>query len=101
MNKALEKLKELGVKLRDSGFPVILLQDPLTKKPSITFTLFLASGLMALLALIGKAVTALGGIDFTSAKELLLVTGGIYLGRQFQKLGSEATAETEKKEGEQ
>ena len=83
---AMEKLREVGAKLRDSGIPTILLQDPLTKLPSLTFTMVAVSFGMCLLALMGKTVALLGGLDYQNCKDLLTITGVGYLGRQGQKL---------------
>lgn len=88
-----EKLKEYANKLRDAGIPVVVLQDPVTKKPSVTFSMLVVSFTMCVLALIGNMVDLVGGIDFDNSKDLLMITGTAYLGRQWQKLGEDKTEE--------
>lgn len=96
---AKEKLLDLATKLKENGLPIILLQDPVTDTPSITFTMVVASFVMCILA-----VNGLANLDFASCKELLTLTGAGYLGRQTQKLfsGSEEEVQTPPtpKEGE-
>ena len=81
-----EETKKLLSKFRDTGIPTIILQDPVKKKPSITYTMLIINFALCLAALIGKVDDAFGGIEFNEAKELLWITGGLYFGRQFQKL---------------
>lgn len=91
---AKEKLLGLATKLKENGLPIILLQDPVTDTPSITFTMIVASFVMCILA-----VSGLASLDFASCKELLTLTGAGYLGRQTQKLFESPSEETPK-EGE-
>ena len=92
--RAIKELKKILNKLRDTGMPIIILQDCLTKKPSITFTMLLINFSLCIAALIGGVSEAFGGIDFKNATDLLWITGGLYFGRKFQKI-EDTSKETE------
>lgn len=80
-----EKIKEL----QDKGLPIVLLQDNITKKPSITFTFFVISGAMVILGLIGKFVKVAGGIDIDNALNFFYGCGAMYIGRKFTSKSGE------------
>lgn len=92
MNKA----EQLLQRIKEKGIPVLVLEDPLKKQPSVTFTMMAVAFLMCLLGLIGKTVDMLGGINFADSLELLKVTGLAYLGRQWMKKGDVTNIEENK-----
>lgn len=92
----MEELKKLLGKFRDTGVPTIILQDGLTKKPSITYTMLVINFSLCIAALVGGVADAFGGIDFENAKELLWITGGLYFGRKFQKIAEPKEEKEEK-----
>lgn len=81
-----KELKKLLTSMRDSGVPTIILQDPLKKQPSITYTMLIINFVLCIAASVGKLNDALGGVDFGQVSQLMWITGGLYFGRQFQKL---------------
>lgn len=66
----MEKIKELIKQLQDKGLAIIILQDPLTKLPSITFTM----------ALISFVTDQLKHTD--ASLNSFIVCAGLYLGRK-------------------
>src|SRR6266487_3486677 len=82
----MDKIKGFFKKLNESGLPVPIFRDGVTGKPSITFTLFYLNGIIAIGGLLGRFSKLVSNVDVDAAKELLLVTGGIYLGRQVSKM---------------
>ena len=92
-----EELKKLFKSLRDTGVPTIILQDPVKKTPSITYTMLIINFILCVAGTVGKLNEALGGVDFDQASELMWVTGGLYFGRQFQKLVGPSSEKTEEK----
>ena len=82
----MDKLKELIAKLKEKGLDLtfLMVQDVKTKEPSVTFTLFLINGVLALLSLFDKIKASESlGLNFQNTKDLLMVTGAMYLGRKF------------------
>lgn len=82
----MDKLKELLAKLKAKGLDLtfLMIQDVKTKDPSITFTLFMINGVLALLSLFDKIKAAETlGLNFQNTKDLLIVTGAMYFGRKF------------------
>lgn len=77
----IENLKSLIRKWNETGYPNFVLQDKMTGKPSITYTLFYINGIIAVGGLLGRFANLVAGVDADAAKELLIVTGGLYLGR--------------------
>lgn len=95
----MEKLKQLLQSLKDKGLDLtfLMIRDVKTKEPSATFTFFVFSGIAALLALFDKTKLSLNlGLNYDNARDLLIVTGCLYLGR---KVTSGSTT-TETKQGE-
>lgn len=78
-----EQLKQCIKKLQDNGLPIVLLQDVVTKKPSITFSFFVISGALVVLGLIGKFADLSGGIDIENALSFFYGSGAMYVGRKF------------------
>ena len=80
MNNLAEKIKAAIKDLQDKGVPIFVLQDPLTKQPSITFSFFVVAGLTCLLATI-ESVKIFAGINFSEIKEFFDMCMWAYLGR--------------------
>lgn len=99
----MDKLKELLAKLKENGldlsplFNFLVLKDFNTGQKSITYTMFLVSGLLSVVSLFDKvkAVSELG-LNFQSCKELLIVTSMTYLGRKFISTGGTTVESKEK-----
>lgn len=75
-----DKVKEVLRKLQDKGIPICVFQDPITKLPSITFSFFLVSGLVCLLAAFDN-VKAFAGINYDEIKDFFDMCMWAYLGR--------------------
>lgn len=70
--------------LLNKGVTVPILKDPVTKKPSITFTTVVISFIIAAVALsktLGK------DLSFSDALSLYVASSFLYLGRKFQNTG--------------
>lgn len=65
-------MKELIKRLQEAGLPIIILKDPLSLQPSITFTFAVVSFILCC---------------FTPEKyiELFLICAGTYLGRKITR----------------
>lgn len=96
-----DKVKEILKKLQDKGIPICVFQDPITKLPSITFSFFLVSGVVCLLASFDN-VKVLSGINYDEVKDFFDMCMWAYLGRSAIKasLGTPGAKEEEKKENE-
>lgn len=70
----LEKIKALIKQLQDKGLPIVLLQDPITKLPSLTFSM----------ALISFITDQLRQTDASSNS--MMICAGLYLGRSIGKV---------------
>lgn len=75
-----EKIKSIIKDLQDRGVPVPVFRDPLLKTPSITFSFFLAAGLVCLASTI-DSIKAFSGINFNESKEFFDMCSWVYLGR--------------------
>jgi energy-converting hydrogenase Eha subunit C len=87
-----EFLKNKYTELAAKGVPILVLQDPLTKLPSITFTFFVLSGLICLLATL-DFVKIFAGINFEEIKQFFDMCSYVYVGRSAVKamLGTNET----------
>lgn len=81
----MQKLKELIQKLNEKGVPLPVLQDMVTKKPSITYSTFIVATLIYIVSLFDAAQKALGGIDKAESGEFFLIAAGLYLGRAMSR----------------
>ncbi len=81
----LDKLKELIKELQDKGIPVIFLRDPITKLPSVSLTLLLASFILSIFSLINKFAKIVDGVDVDNTLQLLIITASLYFGRSLSK----------------
>lgn len=98
--KPIDKIKELILKMNDAGIPVPLLRDPDKDGPSITFTFFYLSGMLALASLIGKFTKVFGEIDVSGSVYLFISAAGIYTARKMTSDGKTVTIEQEKNKEE-
>lgn len=92
----MEKIKQIIKDLQDKGLPIIMLQDVITKKPSITFTFFVLSGIMCLLAAVD--VKILSELNFDEALKFFDACSMVYVGRSAVKALTKT--EEKKEEGE-
>ena len=74
MNDIIENLKKNGLR-------IIIFVDPITQKQSITFTFFVISGLLKILAAFSK-YKYLTGLNVEEINNFFLVAGGMYIGRK-------------------
>jgi hypothetical protein len=89
-----QPLQEFIKKIKDRGVPIPMIQDPVTKLPSVTLTFSVLSFNVALLGLLGKVADMFKGIDVQQAIYLFGVSAGLYLGRKM----TNGTLSVEKKE---
>ena len=80
----MEKLKELIRQMNEKGIPVPILQDPLKREPSVTFTFFFIAGVLWTVALVGKWNNVLN-INLNECQEFFSNAAYIYLGRSLIK----------------
>jgi len=80
----MEKIKELIRKMNENGIPVPILQDPIQRQPSVTFTFFFISGMLWTIALVGKWNNVLS-INLSECQEFFSNSAYIYLGRSLIK----------------
>lgn len=94
----LNKLNRIIKKLQKNGVPIILLQDPLTKKPGVSFSLLIISFVLSIFALINKFAKIVDGVDIENTLQLLIICASLYFGRSLsKKMNNE---ESEKKDNE-
>jgi hypothetical protein len=75
-----DNVRQFLSKLNAQGLPLPMIQDCLTKSPSMTYTLTLAAAVMVALS-----VCHVGNIDWDRAVTFLQIVGGGYLARQTMK----------------
>jgi|SRR3972149_7482544 len=97
----IEKLKIKIKEFQEKGFPIVVLQDPVTKNPSITYTFFIVAGIICLLSTF-DSIKLFNKLNFTKTKEFFDMCMWAYLGRSAIKgistiLGNK---EQEKSKGE-
>lgn len=74
--------QELLKKLQESGIPVIVLQDPLTKQPSVSFTILtIATGLL-IAGVLSNWLSFLKGVNGDLALTFFGMSAGLYWGRK-------------------
>lgn len=82
----MEKLKELQKKLVDwctkQGIPVPILRDPITQKPSASFTLLVISSGLVIFGLLNKVAKLVDGVDIENAMQFFYACAGLYFGRK-------------------
>jgi hypothetical protein len=81
-----KKLKEAQKKLVDyctkKGIVVPVLRDPVTQKPSASFTLLVVSSGLVIFGLINKAAKLVDGVDMDNALQFFGICAGLYFGRK-------------------
>jgi len=92
--KALKKIKNLQKKLIDwctkKGIPVPVIRDPISQKPSASFTLLVVSSGLVIFGLLNKVAKLVDGVDIENALQFFYACAGLYFGR---KLTSEKKEE--------
>ncbi len=82
----MEKIKELQRKLIDwctkQGIPVPILRDPISQKPSASFTLLVVSSGLVIFGLLNKVAKLVDGVDIENALQFFYACAGLYFGRK-------------------
>lgn len=77
-----EQLKQFVKHLQESGIPVVLFQDPITKTQSLTFSLVIISATLVIFGLIGKFAKLAGGFDIENSLSFFYGCSALYFGRK-------------------
>ena len=93
----LDYLKNLFKRANEVGIYIPVLQDPKTKKPSVSMTMMVISFNLCLIAMIGKWSKAFDGIDPSQATNLFMICSALYFGRKISKNSDGSVTEDEKK----
>ena len=90
----MKKIKELQEKLigwfTKKGIPVPVIRDPISQKPSASFTLLVVSSGLVIFGLLNKVAKLVDGVDIENALQFFYACAGLYFGR---KLTSEKKEE--------
>lgn len=82
----MEKIKELQRRFVDwctkQGIPVPILRDPITQKPSASFTLLVVSSGLVIFGLLNKIAKLVDGVDIDNALQFFYACAGLYFGRK-------------------
>jgi hypothetical protein len=82
----MKKLKELQDKLLNwctkRGIPVPVLRDPVSQKPSASFTLLVISSGLVIFGLVNKIAKLVDGVDLPNALQFFGICAGLYFGRK-------------------
>lgn len=82
----MKRLKELQEKFVEwctkKGIPVPILRDPVSQKPSASFTLLVVSSGLVIFGLINKAAKLVEGVDIQNALQFFYACAGLYFGRK-------------------
>lgn len=82
----MDKIKELQRKLVDwctkKGIPVPILRDPISQKPSASFTLLVVSSGLVIFGLLNKVANLVDGVDIENALQFFYACAGLYFGRK-------------------
>ena len=82
----MKKLKELQDRLVNyctkKGIPVVTFRDPVTQKPSASFTLLVVSAGLVIFGLINKIAKLVDGVDIDNALQFFYACAGLYFGRK-------------------
>lgn len=85
----MKKLKELKKNFVDwctkKGIPVVVFRDPVTSKPSASFTLLVISSGLVIFGLINKIAKLVDGVDIDNALQFFYACAGLYFGRKLTK----------------
>jgi hypothetical protein len=82
----MKNLKELQNKLLNwctkRGIPVPVLRDPVSQKPSASFTLLVISSGLVIFGLLNKVANLVDGVDIENALQFFYGCSGLYFGRK-------------------
>lgn len=82
----MKKLKELQKDFTDwctkKGIPVVTFRDPVTQKPSVSFTLVVISSGLVIFGLLNKIAKLVDGVDIDNALQFFYACAGLYFGRK-------------------
>jgi hypothetical protein len=82
----MKKLSELQKSFVDwctkKGIPVIIFRDPVTQKPSASFTLLVVSSGIVIFGLLNKVAKLVDGVDIDNALQFFYACAGLYFGRK-------------------
>lgn len=82
----MKKLKELQDRLvkfcTKKGIPVVTFRDPVTQKPSASFTLLVVSSGLVIFGLINKIAKLVDGVDIDNALQFFYACAGLYFSRK-------------------
>ena len=82
----MKKLKELQDRLVEfctkKGIPVVTFRDPVTQKPSASFTLLVVSAGLVIFGLINKIAKLVDGVDIDNALQFFYACAGLYFSRK-------------------
>jgi hypothetical protein len=82
----MKKLKEFQGKLLNwctkRGIPVPVLRDPVSQKPSASFTLLVISSGLVIFGLLNKVANLVDGVDIENALQFFYACAGLYFGRK-------------------
>jgi hypothetical protein len=80
------RLKEFQQKFMEwctkKGIAVPVLRDPVSQKPSASFTLLVVSSGLVIFGLINKAAKLVEGVDIQNALQFFYACAGLYFGRK-------------------
>lgn len=78
----IDKIKQTLKQIQDSGIPVVLFQDPMTKTQSLSFSLVIISAALVIFGLIGKFAKLAGGFDIENSLSFFYGCSALYFGRK-------------------
>jgi hypothetical protein len=82
----MKKLKEFQDRLTEfctkKGIPVVTFRDPVTQKPSASFTLLVVSSGLVIFGLINKVAKLVDGVDIDNALQFFYACAGLYFSRK-------------------
>ena len=82
----MDKINELRQKLVDwctkKGIPVVTFRDPVTQKPSASFTLLVVFSGLVIFGLLNKVAKLVDGVDIDNALQFFYACAGLYFSRK-------------------
>lgn len=82
----MSKIKELLVKMNEGGIRLPLLKDHDKGRGSYTLTMFVASWIVGVVLLSGKALKYFGEVDYSNVLMLIGIMGAFYTGKDFYSM---------------
>lgn len=89
----IQSVKDFIKKLQSQGLPIILLQDPKTKEPSLSFTLVVLAAIYCAMGIFSNYFVFLKGINVEAAFNFFLASASLYWGRKLSLNGKSANSE--------